>query len=638
MKRSIGLFLCLAMLMMFCWNAAGEAISLDEVYQSAIEQLESYFESVPQTEETLDSVIDTFSWLQDYDDTGHSSGWYLYIQVLRSIGQNDFSTASNLMVQLRWHAEFADYLNSSEFEHSPIGSVSELNTYLCGREAENGNHLNDAMNYYEEINCFDSQERMTSIINAEESAYQTAIADMSAGNYGKAYDALSSLAEENYKDSAEVIQTLIKQYASTHSSPEISLSQQNGVVNVTWDAIADAHEYIIYRKTAETEYQEVSRTTGLEYNDIEVSEDTQYYYQVAAGILYGAMSSSVEKNIVIDVRVPELALSCNENGVSLNWNAVKDVVQYTVMRKKGTETFAAIATTSVASYVDSSAESGMNYTYKITVVTVNGASGASDEKSIETRSKAVWSAWSDWDSDEKKSSATCEVETKTQYRSREKQTTTSTNGSMSGWIKGNAISTTWGAWSGWSTSPVSASSTRQVKTKTEKQTSWGAWSDWSTSTVSASATREVDSKVEAVNTEVKTYSYKRWTYMHTSGVWWYSYAQYTGPEYAGQGKWESKTLLDPLAVIGSADGHTKYTGCWYYETINTKTKTENVTYYRYRDQITTNVTYYSYCNQVVTYAYYRYTGWTKWQDEEIQRMNNYEIDTRTVYRFRTLEE
>lgn len=77
--------------------------------------------------------------------------------------------------------------------------------------------------------------------------------------------------------------------------------------------------------------------------------------------------------------------------------------------------------------------------------------------------------WSDWSATKVDSSATRKVETQTRYRYRDKETTTSTSSTKDGWTKYDTTYSwgNYGAWSDWSTSAVSGSDSRKVETKTQ---------------------------------------------------------------------------------------------------------------------------------------------------------------------------
>lgn len=95
-------------------------------------------------------------------------------------------------------------------------------------------------------------------------------------------------------------------------------------------------------------------------------------------------------------------------------------------------------------------------------------------------------------------------ESKTEYRYRDKQFTTSTSSSLTGWTKRTDVTNpvvsygSWGSWSAWQDSAVSSSDTVNVKTQSVQSgyTAWSGWSGWQDSAVSSSNT--VDVKTQTV--------------------------------------------------------------------------------------------------------------------------------------------
>lgn len=107
----------------------------------------------------------------------------------------------------------------------------------------------------------------------------------------------------------------------------------------------------------------------------------------------------------------------------------------------------------------------------------------------------------------------CNNESYTEYRYRTKETTESSNSSLSGWtlIDSQVSYSNWSSWSDWSSNEIANSDTVNVETKYDNGVTyyryrtrsiigtyyyerWGSWSSWSTKTVSATSTREVETR------------------------------------------------------------------------------------------------------------------------------------------------
>ena len=77
--------------------------------------------------------------------------------------------------------------------------------------------------------------------------------------------------------------------------------------------------------------------------------------------------------------------------------------------------------------------------------------------------------WSEWSASEATGNENREVETQTRYHYRDKETTSSSESTMSGWELAETTYTwgEYGSWSSWSTSSVSDSESRKVDAKTQ---------------------------------------------------------------------------------------------------------------------------------------------------------------------------
>lgn len=129
----------------------------------------------------------------------------------------------------------------------------------------------------------------------------------------------------------------------------------------------------------------------------------------------------------------------------------------------------------------------------------------------------------------------------------------------------------------------------EVKVYAEAKKQWGSWSGWSTTPVSATSTREVQTKTETEDTYVTKYQYTRWHYYTTKGVWYNSPVEFYSSSIYSDKKaatWQSKTTDTPLSRDGNDPtfGKPMYEGYWFNQTTKqVKSGTKQVTYYRYRE-------------------------------------------------------
>jgi hypothetical protein len=178
-----------------------------------------------------------------------------------------------------------------------------------------------------------------------------------------------------------------------------------------------------------------------------------------------------------------------------------------------------------------------------------------------------------------------EAESKVQYSYRDKETTTASTAELSGWTQSGAA-TTYGSWS--------------------------AWSGWS-------LTAQTASEVKGVETRQVYYYFH---YCNGSGniapSTSYSYGKY-GPHTLYS---TTKLKVDRTSSTGYtiSDGEAKCEkgcGSYYYGGVKTQ--------YRYRTRTKT-----------VTYSFWRWGEWSEYTDTPVIATDNKQVQSRTVYRYRTL--
>lgn len=208
--------------------------------------------------------------------------------------------------------------------------------------------------------------------------------------------------------------------------------------------------------------------------------------------------------------------------------------------------------------------------------------------------------WSDWSTTKPESKDGRTIESKTEYRYQDKQTTTSSNSTMSGWTRYDSSWkwSDWGSWSGWSTNYVSSNDSTQVETRTgyhyyyyvcsncgAHMHGYGRCYTWAGGCGSSAV---YSSSYHALKAPVPYSSAKDF---HGTGVY---YTDNTGE---GRG----------FAYINS--------GSPYY--------VAPVTQYRYRSR-----------SQIWTYYFYRWTSWSNWSETKVSSSSTRNVETRTIYRFR----
>ena len=282
-----------------------------------------------------------------------------------------------------------------------------------------------------------------------------------------------------------------------------------------------------------------------------------------------------------------------------------------------------------------------------------------------------WGHWSNWTDTKQTASDTRQVETEKRYRYKQKETTTASTSSLSGWTLYDTTYkwSSYGSWSNWASSKVTGSDSRQVESKTQysyrdititqQYSDWSAWSKWTQTRKSTSDLVKEESRT------VWGYYYflcpNCGAHMHGSGTCFTwaggcgaatSSANFVGVYYptawnsAGLQNWYGTgkyyAVIDGQTVFRWDDGGTateyryatrtlddvKNYSEWsaYGDTKYTASATREVRtrdMYRYRDR-----------KQVATYHFYRWSDWSNWSATAVTANDSKQVENKVFYRYR----
>lgn len=213
--------------------------------------------------------------------------------------------------------------------------------------------------------------------------------------------------------------------------------------------------------------------------------------------------------------------------------------------------------------------------------------------------------WSDW-SDTRPSGNDVEVESRNEYRYRDKKYTTSNSSSLTGW------------------------------TKYDTKTNYSGWSGWSNSYVAATATREVQTRW--INAVYKTqYVYKHYKYYNrAAGCYYFSYGRGYADAKGYAGWWEYNTVDSPLPYSGSFDGVAAYdNNRWFRADCNSQ---GDRTSYQISTLVSNGYTQYQYRDISYTYYYYKWddSSWSEWSTEAYTATSDRQVESKTTYRGKSI--
>ena len=159
---------------------------------------------------------------------------------------------------------------------------------------------------------------------------------------------------------------------------------------LTWEAVANAVEYRIYRAdTADgalTRIAEDVKITGTSYTDTGLTNGTTYRYVIRAVSSAGAESGDSPEASTTPTPPPAaptgLTATASNFQVTLSWDAVTDITEYSVYRADSAAgTFARIAesVTNATTYTDADTSFAINTAYHYVVRAVIRVSGSIGE-------------------------------------------------------------------------------------------------------------------------------------------------------------------------------------------------------------------------------------------------------------------
>ncbi len=155
-------------------------------------------------------------------------------------------------------------------------------------------------------------------------------------------------------------------------------------ITLTWNAVAGATGYAIYRATSSggsfTFIQSVGTTSFINWG---MATNTTYYYRVMA-LNAGGISANATNLINPKQPAPvSLAAVATNAQIALAWSAATGATSYTLKRgtSTGSETVTVVSGYGGTSYTNTGLANGTTYYYVVAATGANGASGNSPEAS-----------------------------------------------------------------------------------------------------------------------------------------------------------------------------------------------------------------------------------------------------------------
>ena len=183
-------------------------------------------------------------------------------------------------------------------------------------------------------------------------------------------------------------------YTRALAAPVVTVSNNatTGKIVLTWNKVAGAEKYEVYRATSSNgTYTKLTTTTGTKLTNTSAEAGKTYYYKVRA--ITGTVSKSqfsAVKYRTCDLAQPVVTIALNASGKPvLTWNKVSGASKYDIYRATSLNgTYTKLSSVTGTKLTNTSAKAGTTYYYKVVAVcgsTSAGNSAYSAVKSIKSK-------------------------------------------------------------------------------------------------------------------------------------------------------------------------------------------------------------------------------------------------------------
>jgi fibronectin type 3 domain-containing protein len=188
-------------------------------------------------------------------------------------------------------------------------------------------------------------------------------------------------------NSAEVNATPAAPQQAPPAPGNLMATGGNAQVMLSWSASTGATSYTVKRSTTSGAEAQLATTTTTAYTDATAKNGTKYFYELSASNASGESAHSAE--VSATPTAPQQAPSAPTNlaavggnaQVALTWSASTGATGYNIKRGPSSGAETQLATSTTASYTDSTAKNGTKYFYVVSATNSTNESANSNEVS-----------------------------------------------------------------------------------------------------------------------------------------------------------------------------------------------------------------------------------------------------------------
>ncbi|MCH5320477.1 MAG: CHAP domain-containing protein [Eubacterium sp.] len=161
------------------------------------------------------------------------------------------------------------------------------------------------------------------------------------------------------------------------STPVLSSAYANnaGIV-ISWGEVKGAENYRVYYKIGNSSWTKIADTASTSYTWQDAQFGTKYTFTVRCtssdGKQYTSSFDSTGRTVAC-LSAPEVtSISSVKTGTKIVWSSVSGAEKYKVLRKTNGTSWVTVGTTTSTSLTDTTAKSGVTYTYTVRCITSAG--------------------------------------------------------------------------------------------------------------------------------------------------------------------------------------------------------------------------------------------------------------------------
>ena len=203
----------------------------------------------------------------------------------------------------------------------------------------------------------------------------TVYCDLTVEN-GQTYTYAVVSVKDNLRSSYE--NTVYIEFICLDTPELVSAEMTRKGVYVKWNTVSDAEGYILYRRTENTQWEEIADFKGKvkSFEDTTCKSGETYFYTVKAYSGEAESGCDYDGVSALFLSIPNLKSAYNvTKGIKITWEKVKGANGYIIGRRTSSTGWTKIATLgNVDNYTDKTAKAGTEYAYTVVPVCddVNG--------------------------------------------------------------------------------------------------------------------------------------------------------------------------------------------------------------------------------------------------------------------------